>query len=78
MLRRFEASPSRCPRLMGMASSGRERGALAIVRVRSRRVSSVAVRPGEGPLTELTAGVQPAESEQVLMPQGGHAVPRQT
>jgi len=45
---------------------------------RFRRVSSVAVRPGEGPLTELTAGVQPAESEQVLMPQGGHAVPRQT
>ena len=50
MLRRFEASPSRCPRLMGMASSGRERGALAIVHVRSRRVSSVAVRPGEGSL----------------------------
>ena len=31
MLRRFEASPSRCPRLMGMASAGRERGPLAIV-----------------------------------------------
>jgi len=50
MLRRFEASPSRCPRLMGMASSGRERGALAIVQVRCRRGSSVAVRPGEGSL----------------------------
>ena len=32
-----------------------------------RRVSPVAVRPGEGPLTERTAGVQPAQSERVFM-----------
>jgi len=34
-----------------------------------RRVSPVAVHPGEGPLTERTAGVQPARREQVFMPQ---------
>jgi len=33
----------------------------------NRRVSPVAVRPGEGPLTERTAGVQPARREQVFM-----------
>jgi hypothetical protein len=39
---------------------------------RLRRVSSVAVRPGEGPLTKLTAGVQPA---QVLMTHLRHCSP---
>ena len=68
MLRRFEASPSRCPRLMGMASSGRERGALAIVQVRCRRVSPIAPRPRECPLTEPTAGAQRWLREGVLMP----------
>ena len=33
-----------------------------------RRVSSVAVHLGEGPLTERTASVQPARQEQVFMP----------
>ena len=38
-----------------------------------RRVSPVAVRPGEGPLTERTAGVQPAQSERVFMPLRRHS-----
>ena len=38
-------------------------------KVWNRRVSPVAVRPGEGPLTERTAGVEPAQSERVFMPQ---------
>src|SRR5215471_10675450 len=33
-----------------------------------RRISPVAFRPGEGPLAERTAGVQPARPEQVFMP----------
>ena len=33
------------------------------------RVSPVSVRPGERPLTERTAGVQPARLEQVFMRQ---------
>ena len=33
-----------------------------------RRVSPVAVRPGEGPLTERTPGVQPSRPEQLFMP----------
>jgi hypothetical protein len=37
--------------------------------VRYRRVSPVSVRPGERPLTERTAGVQPARLEQVFMRQ---------
>ena len=36
---------------------------------RFRRVSPVAPRPREGPLTEPTAGVQPWPRERVLMPQ---------
>ena len=35
---------------------------------RSRRISPVPVRPGEGPLTERTAGVQATRREQVFMP----------
>src|SRR6516165_7539329 len=35
---------------------------------RCRRVSPVAVRSGEGPLTERTAGAQPARRERVFMP----------
>src|SRR5258707_2431717 len=38
-------------------------------KVRNRRVSPVAPRPGEGPLTEPTAGAQPWPRERVLMPQ---------
>jgi len=34
---------------------------------RLRRVSPIAVCPGDGPLTERTAGVQPAQSEQVFL-----------
>jgi len=37
-------------------------------KVRIRRVSPIAFCPGEGPLTERTAGVQPARREQVFMP----------
>ena len=37
-----------------------------------RRVSPVPGRPGEGPLTERTAGVQPPPQERVLMPRTGH------
>jgi hypothetical protein len=37
-------------------------------KVRNRRVSPVAPRPGEGPLTEPTAGAQPWPRERVLMP----------
>jgi hypothetical protein len=40
-------------------------------KVRNRRLSPVAVPPGEGRLTEQTAGVQPAQSEQVFMPHSG-------
>jgi hypothetical protein len=36
--------------------------------VRYRRVSSVAVRPGEGPLTERTAATQSWRRERVFMP----------
>jgi len=36
------------------------------------RVSLVAVRLGEGPLTEGTAGVQPARREQAFMPHSGY------
>jgi len=36
---------------------------------RNRRVSPVSARPGEGPLTEPIAGVQPAGRELVFMPQ---------
>src|SRR5215831_8831313 len=32
------------------------------------RITPVAFRPGEGPLTKRTAGVQPASREQVFMP----------
>ena len=32
-----------------------------------RRIAARPVRPGEGPLTERTAGVQPAQSERVFM-----------
>src|SRR5256885_1289986 len=35
---------------------------------RNRRVSPVSARPGEGPLTEPIAGVQPAARELVFMP----------
>ena len=35
---------------------------------RNRRISSVAARPGEGRVTERTAGVQPAPRERVFMP----------
>src|SRR6516165_9920487 len=34
---------------------------------RNRRAPSIAVGPAEGPLTERTAGVQPARREQVFM-----------
>jgi hypothetical protein len=40
-------------------------------KVWNRRLSPVAVPPGEGRLTEQTAGVQPAQSEQVFMPHSG-------
>ena len=35
---------------------------------RSRRVSAIIVRPGEGLLTERMAGVQPMRRERVFMP----------
>jgi len=68
MLRRFEASPSRCPRLMGMASSGRERGALAIVQVRCRRISPVAADSSDRLLSEPTAGTQLCRREPLFIP----------
>src|SRR5215813_9286338 len=37
------------------------------MRGRNRRVSPVAFRPGEGPLTKRTAGVQRARREQIFM-----------
>ena len=40
--------------------------------VRSRRVSPVAPRPREGPLTEPTAGVQPWPRERVILPLSSH------
>ena len=42
-------------------------------KVWNRRVSPVAVRPGEGLLTERTAGVQPVRRERVFMPQMRHS-----
>ena len=43
---------------------------------RCRPVSPVAVPPGEGLLTERTAGVQPVRRERVFMPQTGHPATR--
>jgi hypothetical protein len=43
----------------------------AMAAVRFRRVSPVAPRPREGPLTEPTAGAQPWPRERVLMPHPG-------
>jgi hypothetical protein len=40
---------------------------------RFRRASPVAVRPGEGLLTERTAGVQPVRRERIFMPHSGHS-----
>src|SRR5437773_2240563 len=45
-----------------------ERGSWDRGKVRCRRVSPVNPRPGEGPLTEPIAGVQPARPELVFMP----------
>ena len=42
--------------------------------VRFRRILPIAVRPGECPLTERTAGVQPVRQERVFMPRMGHSV----
>jgi hypothetical protein len=42
-------------------------------KVCNRRVSPVAPRPGEGPLTEPTAGAQPWPRERVLMPLTGRS-----
>jgi len=42
-------------------------------KVRRRRVSPVASRPGEGLLTERTAGVQPVRRERVFMPHSGRS-----
>jgi hypothetical protein len=42
------------------------------VKVRFRRVSPIAVCPGEGPVTEPTADAQPWPRECVLMPHFGH------
>jgi hypothetical protein len=39
---------------------------------RFRRVSPVAPRPRDGPMTEPTAGAQPWPRERVLMPRSGH------
>ena len=39
---------------------------------RSRRISLVARRPGEGPLTEPTAATQPRRQEPLFMPLNGH------
>ena len=41
-----------------------------------RRVSPVAPRPREGPLTEPIAGVQSRPQERVLMPHSSHSSPR--
>ncbi len=48
----------------GRTSSLRSEGG----KVCNRRVSPVAFRPGQGPLTQRIAGVQPAGREQVFMP----------
>ena len=37
------------------------------------RVSPVAVRPGEGPFTERTTGIQAVRRERVLMPLSRHS-----
>ena len=42
--------------------------------VRLRRVSPVAPRAPEGPLTKPTAGAQPWPRERVLMPHWGHCL----
>src|SRR5437667_12242816 len=44
-------------------------------KVRNRRVSPVAPRPREGPLTEPTAGAQPWPRERVLTPRSGLYAP---
>src|SRR6266568_406783 len=39
-----------------------------------RRIFLLAARSSEGPLTEPTAGVQPARQELAFMPQSGHCL----
>ena len=59
--------------LSRMALEGRaSRFHCCLANGRLRRVSPVAVHPDEGPLTERTAGVQPAQSERVFMPHRRH------
>ena len=54
-------------------TSGSVRGASGDGRPYRERVSPVTVRPGEGPLTQLTAGVQLWRQELVFMPLSGPA-----
>jgi hypothetical protein len=42
-----------------------------VMQVCLRRLSPFAVRPGEGPLLEPTAGVQPVRREPLFMPHYG-------
>jgi hypothetical protein len=44
-------------------------------KVCNRRVSSVAVRPGEGPLIERTAATQSWRRERVFMPLSNRSLP---
>ena len=55
--------PTLLPGVMGILCYGRKR------KGRNRRVSPVAVRPGECPLTAPIAAAQPRPQERVLMPE---------
>ena len=66
----LRCTPRRTPRFPYEAKSQfpESRPPQARRAVRKRRVSSVAVRPGEGPLTERTAATQSWRRERVFMP----------
>ena len=53
-------------------TSGSVRGASGDGRPYRERVSPVAVRPGEGLITDHTAGIQLTKRELVFMPHSGH------
>ena len=63
---------SRCRNLVRMSAKGRTLPLdLGFTNGRNRRISLVAGRPGEGPLTEPIAATQPRRQEPLFMPRNG-------
>ena len=63
----FQINFSRCALLLFPFLFGADRFDVGPASDRLRRVSPIAVRPGEGPFTERAAGVRPVHREQVLI-----------